>query len=170
MEAAYFQAAIPEPFRILGLALKPLSLGRYRLLKRFGCGFVAEEETKPRLNDLVIGVLISSMECAEFGKWLTEEDCQEQVAQWSRKVGEFDLDEKFKLFQDYIRTGSKLPAYWAEEGAGKVSGAHWSQSVEVTLRGQLGWTREEINEEPLTKALADYFKWAESQGLVELMS
>ena len=49
------------------------------------------------------------------------------------------------------------------------SHTHWSESVEVVLRGQLGWTKDEIEEEPLTKALADYFKHMENQGNVRLM-
>ena len=54
------------------------------------------------------------------------------------------------------------------EGGGSVG--HWSQGLEVVLRGELNWTGEEINEEPLSKAFADYFRWAENQGAVRLIS
>jgi hypothetical protein len=170
MEAAYFKAAIPEPFRILGLTLKLLSLGRYRLLKRFGCAFVADGSEEPTLSDLVIGVLICSMTCQEFKDFIAEPNCLNEIKAWGEKLGEFDCREKFKLFAEYVVLGSKIPDYWDEESDGKVSAANWSQCVEAVLRGQLGWSGQEIDEEPLTKALSDYFKWAESQGLVTLMT
>ena len=42
--------------------------------------------------------------------------------------------------------------------------------MEVILRGELGWSEEEINERPLSKALSDYFKWAENKGQIRLMT
>ena len=80
------------------------------------------------------------------------------------------LTGEMKRFQDYIKAGSKAPEFWDESQDCKVSAAHWSQSIEVVLRGNLGWTQEEIDEEPLGKALQDYFKYMENQGLVRLMS
>ena len=41
--------------------------------------------------------------------------------------------------------------------------------LSADLRGQLGWTKNEIEEEPLTKALADYFKHMENEGHVRLI-
>lgn len=189
MEAAYFQAAIPEPFRILGVALKPLSLGRYRLLKRFGCGFVADSEQDASAGDLLLGLVICSSSVEEFLELATSHRLRKEVRRWARKVSpwpalgflpwvgkwwrksrSFDVIEKMLLFKRYIAEGSATPKYWDETEGGHQSGAHWSQSVEVVLRGELGWTSEEINEAPLTKALDDYFKWAENQGHVRLMT
>lgn len=187
MDAAYFTAAIPEPFRILGLALKPLSLGRYRLLRRFGCAFVAEEEAAAGVPDLLLGLVICSMRVDEFLELLDSQGLAADVRRWRRRVcpaawlgcapvlGKWwrkhhapNALEKMRLFQQYINEGSAVPKYW-EEGESRMSGSHWSHSVEVVLRGELGWTAEEINETPLSKALADYFRFAESQGLVRLM-
>src|SRR5438876_959627 len=86
MNAAYFQAAIPEPFTILGLRLKPLSLGRYRLLKRFGCAFVAEEETGANIEDLIIGVLVCSMRCDEFIEWAHSKHFAKDIKRWGKRV------------------------------------------------------------------------------------
>ena len=189
MDAAYFQAAIPEPFRILGLKLKPLSLGRYLLLRRFNCAFVAEEEASAGVPDLLLGLVICSMRVDEFlaaaeshrlardirrwGRrvcpraWIS---CLPIVGRWWRKNHACDALEKMRLFQRYIQLGSVVPKYWDEGRDQRMSGSHWSHGVEVCLRGELGWSQEEINEAPLTKALADYFKFAENQGLVRLMS
>ena len=189
MEAAYFKAAIPEPFRILGLALRPLSLGRYLLLRRFDCAFVAESEVSAGISDLLLGLVICSMRVDEFlaaaeshelgpdvrrwGKRVCPQSwlgCLPWVGKWWRKNHTCDALEKMRLFQRYIAAGSAVPKYWDECEDQRVSGSHWSHGVEVILRGELGWSREEIDEAPLSKALADYFKFAENQGLVRLMT
>jgi len=192
MSPSYFSAAIPEPFRILGLSLKPLSLGRYRLLRRFECAFVAEEEAAAGVSDLLLGGVICSMRVDEFlekAGAASQGRLQREIRRWGRRVcpwawisavplvgkwwrkhHAFDALEKMALFRRYLDEGSVVPKYWEEEGGGRSSGAHWAQSVEVVLRGELGWTAEEINEAPLSKALADYFRWAENKGLVRLMT
>lgn len=189
MDAAYFEAAIPEPFTILGLRLKPLSLGRYRLLKRFDCGFVADGEVVAKIQDLILGVLICSMACAEFLVFIQSTNFRREMRRWGRRVSPlsligilpwigkwwrkrhgFNIIEKMKLFQSYIREHTKAPTYTVEGSEGSPSGAHWSQNVEVTLRSELGWSKEEIDEEPISKAISDYFKWLENQGRIRIIS
>lgn len=184
-----FEAAIPEPFRILGLRLKPLSLGRYRILNRFGCAFVADEKSGAGARDLVTGALICSMSCDEFLGVYGTRRFRKLLKAWYRKFcpawWHFIIPrrwrqrrnkrfadlilEAIKLFQEYIDEGSRRPDYFIER-ENAVSGAHWSHSVEVALRSEVGWTKEEIDEAPLTKALNDYFKHAESQGAIRLMT
>jgi len=189
MTAAYFSAAIPEPYRILGLQLKPLSLGRYRLMHRFDVAFVADEETLPGFQDLIVGVSICSMRCDDFLAWWGTKKFYRQMRKWSKRLcpGQWigripwlgkwwmarhgvDVPEKLALFGKYISEGSEVPKFWDLTGGSSASGAHWAQAVEVILRGELGWTRDEINEEPLSKALSDYFKWMENKGLIQLMN
>ncbi len=188
--AAYFTAAIPEPFRILGLSLKPLSLGRYRLLKRFDVAFVADGPANAESKDVILGVLICSQRVNDFLEWLDlhPKKRMKDLARWGRKVcprarfcklpivGRFflreipSLIEKVQMFQAYIRESSQVPQYWNLSGDEGGSGAHWSHTVEVALRSEVGWSKYEIDEEPLSKALADYFKFAESQGAIRLMT
>lgn len=192
MNAAYFSAAIPEPFQIIGLRLKPLSLGRYRLLKRFDVAFVSDSEQKATPADLILGVLICAHRCDEFLQWISAPGFRKEVGKWGarvcsqnfdgliplkrgwrfwRKPKGFNIIEKLQLFNRYISSHSYAPKYWdTDSGSSGASGAHWAQSIEVTLRAELGWSEEEINEQPLSKALADYFKYAESQGMLRLMT
>jgi hypothetical protein len=189
MGAAYFRAAIPEPFRILGLRLEPLSLGRYLLLRRFGCAFICDDEATAGMPDLLLGLVICSMSVDEFLESARSGRMGKDIHRWGRRVcpqawigmlpfiGQWwrrthmaDAMEKMKLFKSYIKAGSEVPLYWDEDEGQRVSASHWSQGIEIALRRELGWSREEINEAPLTKALADYFKFAESQGLVRLMT
>ena len=144
MGAAYFKAVIPEPFRILGLTLKPLSLGRYRLLKRFECAFVAEGETSAGVPDLLLGLVICSTRVDEFLAAAESQRLQKDVRRWGRRicpqawigllpvVGKLwrknhsvDVLSKMSLFKKYIEAGSVVPMYWAltkqtSEGAGRI--------------------------------------------------
>lgn len=72
-------------------------------------------------------------------------------------------------FQEYIKASQSVPAHWEEETDSRPSAAHWSHSIESVLREKQHWTKEEIDEEPLTKALWDYFKSMETAGLVRLI-
>jgi hypothetical protein len=175
--ASYFKAAIPEPFRIFGIRLLPLSLGRYRLLSRFGCAFVAEGEASATVDDLLLGILICSMRCQEFLEFIEGDNFKTELRRWGSRIraeiereDHFSILGKYELFQRYIAEGSELPKYWDEGRDQGTSGAHWSHNVEVTLRAELGYTREEIEEGALSQALADYFKYAENQGMIRLMS
>lgn len=167
--ADYFTATIPEPWQILGLRLRPFSLGHYKLLKRFNCAFVADVNTTVGLSDLTIGVLVCSMQPSEFLRFMESPNFSEKCKEWGKSVGVFDINAKSELFAKYISSHSVVPKYW-EESQGKSSGAHWAHCLEVTLRGKLGWSQDEVDNEPLSKALAHYFKHAENEGMIRLMT
>lgn len=165
----YFAATMPEPWQVLGLRLRAFSLGHYKLLKRFDCAFVSDKEQGATLADLTLGVLCCSMSPKEFIAFMESPTFNEECQAWGKSVGIFDIAEKAKLFAEYIDAHSIVPKYWEEKDCGS-SGAHWAQCLEVTLRGKLGWTGEEIDSEPLSKAFADYFKHAENEGAIKLMT
>ncbi len=186
----YFTRCIPEPFRVLGLQLLPLSLGRYRLLKRFECAFVADGEATAEIGDLLLGVIICSMRCDEFIALANSGGLEGEIRNWSKRacphplfgvlpfgIGKrwrekhsFNFIEKIQLFQRYIKDAQVVPPYRELESSNHVSGAHWSHGMEVTLRSEIGWSDEEVCEQPLSKAIADYFKFCENKGAIQLMS
>lgn len=164
--AAYPTAAIPEPYQILGLRLKPLSLGHYLLMERFNVAFVSSIEATATQDDLILGVLICSMTYEEFINFLDEPDHIAQIKSWGEKCGAYDLNEKVKLFKEYIDAASKQPVVIYEQGASNESGAHWAQTIKLTLTGQLGYTEHEAINLPLSQAFSDFWKHAENQGAV----
>lgn len=193
-----FIAAIPEPVQILGLKLRPFSLGHYRLLRRLGCKFVADESTTADIGDLLLGVAVCSMRVEEFLPAFESGEYFKFVRAWSRRINanpppwlrgkygrilsstklgkrwrknhSFNFVEKMQLFKNYISDAQKLPTYITAEPSTHATTAHWSTSVEITLRSELGWTLEEINEAPLAKALSDCFRHMEQQGLVRIFT
>lgn len=176
----YARAASPEPFRILGITLKPLSLHHCQLMQLFGVAFTSQEETPGTLEDLIFAILICSKHWneREFEEYVFSEDCAKDVTKWSEQIGKecaeagelFDVNSRIKLFSDYIKRHSEEPAYWRTESAdAKQSGAHWAQCVLLTLTSHCGYTRSEALHCSLSQALSDYFRHAEAQGLIQLM-
>lgn len=166
----YFAATMPEPWQVLGLRLRAFSLGHYKLLKRFECAFVADGEAHATAEDLLLGVLVCSREPKEFLRMIESPTFKQDARAFGDSVGIFDLKEKCLMFADYIAEHSAQQPYWEEANEGKTSGAHWAQCLEVTLRSKLGWTSEDIDTHPISKAFADYFKLAESEGMIRLMT
>ena len=166
----YSQAAIPDPYVILGLKLRPLSLGHYLLMSRFDVAFVASEERNATFDDLILGVLICSMGYDDFLRFMESKNFRREIAAWGRKIGLFDPVEKIVLFNQYIREGSKAPLYWIEKEGRNNSGAHWTHALKTTLVSKCGYTNSEALNAPLSQALSDYFQYAESEGFVRLMT
>jgi hypothetical protein len=81
----------------------------------------------------------------------------------------FNLLEHFTAFQKYIADGSAIPwVVLSSQDNSATSMTHWSTSIESTLRSKVGWTQLEIEEQPMIKALQDFFKYLESEGMVHL--
>lgn len=75
----YFLSAAPEPWQVLGLTLRPFSVGHYIKLRRLECAFVADGAVDAQLRDLVVGVAVCSMSSHpdqnrdEFWQWFNRE-------------------------------------------------------------------------------------------------
>lgn len=172
---------MPEPHVILGLRLLPLSLGRYRLLKRFDCPFVADDERSLDLeiltSELFFALAVCGFPCREFEEHVADGTLKDELAEWSALLTDqiasekhFSIIEKAEHFKRYISEGSRIPWEILEKQTQcESSPTHWSLAIETTLMSKMGWTEEMIEERPLTKALSYFFKFMESEGAVKLV-
>lgn len=195
----FFAAAIPEPWQILGVKLRPFSLGHYLKLSRLGCAFVSEQETNASLSDLLLGCIVCSMpttvdqEADPFWLWLgrktgglkyklhsakqramgrkvptpAEYDC----FVWGEKLGsKINLAEKIQQFKAYVDANSVAPPYVEiKTGSEQTSGAHWTHSVLSALVSRCGYDLEQALNVPVSRALSDVIKKAESEGTVTIL-
>ena len=184
MIAAEFTAALPEPQTILGLRLLPLSLGRYRLLKRFDSPFVdeAERNVSPEelTRELFFALLVCGLPVSEFKTLLMQPKRMTKEARRFGKIARKYTKQKgfsvlpcFEQFKKYCSQATAMP--WhplpnSHRGNAPESVSHWSHSMEVCLRSNAGWSAQEIDEEPMAKAMTDFFKIIESEGSVRLIS
>lgn len=166
MTAAAFIAAIPEPYQILGLRLKPFCLGHFIHMARHDVAFVSDTPKEAELSDLILGVLICSMNYEDFMTWLYSADVEAEMKEWGKKSKQFDFEAKVALLRSYITEGSKQPTVFYERN-GEPSGAHWTQVLKLALV-ELGHDESGALNMPLGKAFEDYFKFAENKGAVRI--
>lgn len=166
-QPGYAQAAIPEPYRILGLRLRPFSLGHWLLMQRFQCAFA--EGNDPSHGDLLTGVLICSMRYQEFLDFIEQKNFRKQIIKWGKRVGMLDLQDRAELFKKYLSDSLSEPAYIELRPGGDGVG-DWAQNLKITLMTRLGYSEGEVLDMPLSKALADYYKLAESDGFLRLLT
>jgi len=194
----YFDAAYPEPWQVLGVNLKPFSLGHYVKLYRLGCAFVADEVKPATLGDLLLGVAVCSMDSHpdpakdQFWQWLNKPEPEGwrkwagrlfkrlgltvpspfeiEMALFGKKVGNVKISDKIELFKKYVDAHSRSPAYWDMKPNEGGAGGHWAQSLAHVLTRDCGYTQEDVYNVPLSRALADFFKHAEGEGVVRLMT
>lgn len=92
MSNTYSTAAYPDPWRVLGIQLKPFSLGHYLKLHRLNCAFVADESRTATLGDLLLGVAVCSMDSHPdasrdpFWQWLNRAEPDGLLAAWWYRV------------------------------------------------------------------------------------
>jgi hypothetical protein len=88
MPNTYSEAAYPAPWQVLGVTLKPFSLGHYIKLNRLGCAFVADGVETATLGDLLLGVAVCSMDSHPdagkdpFWNWLSRSAPEGRIAAW----------------------------------------------------------------------------------------
>lgn len=153
---------------MLGLRLKPFSLGHYLLLQRFGCAFVQETPGQATLEDLVLGVLICSMTHRAFLAFIEQKDFRKQVTDWGKRVGLTDYQEKAELFRQYLKQGLHEPDYISLKPQEDAK-SDWAQNLKITLMTRLNYSEDQALELPLSQALSDYYKLAESEGIIRLL-
>ena len=167
---SFVNAAIPEPFQILGLRLKPFTLGHYITLKRFGCAFVSDEKTEAEKGDLLLGCLVCSMNNREFLEFLEAEDHEAKVVEWGEKCGAFNFAEKCQLFADYLAASFHEPSFSViGDQQGDTSG-DWSQNLKLAMMLKLNASEEAVLNTPLSSLMSDYFRLAEMDGLIRIES
>jgi hypothetical protein len=164
----YAHAAIPDPFRILGLRLQPFSLGHLLLLQRFDCAFLADTPTTATKADLILGVLVCSMRPVEFLDFLESPSFVREVATWGKKIKKFDFTAKAELFRQYLAAALQEPEYIAIQPGGEEG--DWVQALKLTLTTRLGYSDAEAWEMPISKAFSEYYKLAEAEGLVRVLT
>jgi hypothetical protein len=163
LSESFYEAALPEPFTILGLRLRPLSMGHLIILHRIGSPFVVDTEELTGLGDLAVACLICSKTYQEGQELISDPDLPGALYRWGRRLTkphwwnrrrEIDLAEKFGLFADYIKAATEIPDhYWTQEG-GSVD-APMVQTVKVQLLMKTSLTETELLDRPWRLCLWD---------------
>ena len=154
MNAAEFNAAMPEPHTILGVRLLPLSIGRYQLLKRFDSPFVADEKrelpVQEIIKELVFALVVCGLPCAEFNRLLNEPSTmasrmfrfpvglERECVRFGRnmqkiiaRTKDFNIFNSIGQFKEYLDDAQSIP--WHVSRADGVESESVSYELKQTL-------------------------------------
>jgi hypothetical protein len=160
----FLKAVAPEPYTILGLRLKPFSLGHAILLQRHGCDPVRDYES------LVTGVTICAHTWKEFHTLADDKWLPWRMRIWAWRVGAFNILEKIKFFNDYVGEAMESPdVFECNDKPANRLGAPFFSVLKTTLCAKLGYSRDEALNLPFGEGLFDYFSFWEIEGGCELV-
>lgn len=167
----FYLAAVPEPRTILGLRLRPFSLGHVLLLHRVKSAFLVHTEGAPTYEDLALSVLICSQTYEENLETFNDPSLPEFMRRWHdritgadsiwcklgfRKARLIDLAQKCSEFTDYIRDGSRIPDYDFNPGDFQEMACPSVEIIKVTLMRDMHFSEREIMDRPWALCLWDH--------------
>jgi hypothetical protein len=169
----YLSTCIPRPYTVLGMKLRPLSIGHILLMQWQGLSYVQKAEKKPAtMDDLISGSLICSMRFREYQKFLQREDLADVLKEKGRVFDLGTLPEKQKLFTAYLNEGTDSPEVEIPDRVTRsvLLGTPWLQSLRLCLMTNLHVTSEDAFDYPYRLALWDCFSLRESEGRLVINS
>jgi hypothetical protein len=179
----FYIAAVPEPTRILGVKLLPLSIGHLILLNRIESAFVSPGQ-ECSIEDLALSILICSLNYKD-GLALFEDTglpsfmlaWHDKIAgvSWLTKIGikqpiAIDFKQKSLEFSEYISRHSKAPFYSYGEGDFQSTDCPPVQIVRVSLMKELGISDEQIMDRPWALCLWDFITLKALAGHVKIIN
>jgi hypothetical protein len=179
-ERAYIDAAIPEPFTILGLRLRPLSIGHLILLHRLESPFVVSSAPGATISigDLALACLVCSKDWLGGLALLEQEDLAKALFKWGLRATRqhgwrilcpwlytpLKLEEKLELFQEYLKFNMEAPCYSVEESKSRSINCPGWQVVKVVLMSKTTLTEREILDRPYRLCIADFLTLRAMEG------
>lgn len=178
----FYSVAVPEQRQVLGLPLRPLSLGHIILLNRIKSAFVTEGVPQT-YEEIAIAALICSLpyqkavaaiddpETPKFLRYLanriTGVNTLGVIWGW-RQPRVIDLNAVCKAFVDYLHEHTKVPYYTFSEGDFKEVSAPSVQIVKVTLMREMHFTEAEILDRSWAMCLWDYVTLRAIKGEIRM--
>jgi hypothetical protein len=164
MDADFLNAALPEPYTLLGVRLRPFCIGHALLLARHGLDPVRDT------GGLVLAVVICAHRPEEFERVASSRLFRIRLAWWRLRLGRFDVVEKIALLNDYMAANTLSPKCWETDGKTFNPGAPFLQHLKITLQSRLNYSPSEALNAPLGAALWDYFSFWEAEGQADILS
>lgn len=188
IDEQYMAACFPEPVRLLGVTLRPFSLGHMLLLRWLDNAFV--RGGVPGIEDLVTGIWVCSqsyaeavaalrsgaIEIIERRRWRTRRRIvrlDDAFGRWQQIVGNIDLVPRCGEFTAYVRAGCIAPTVCtvggAREPADDGEQCPEVQAVKVALMHDLHLTEADVMDRPWALCLWDLYTLRVQAGTLRFM-
>lgn len=194
---AFADRLIPDTFEILGLSLKPFSIGHALRMQKENCAFIQEGSTVD-VNDLILGLCICSRTYKEFDEWLEDEGAKNWCAKWGnifmemvdaeveQDKGDYISDEwkrfvtykrilnrESKKFMEYMKHGIKEPFHIKENQSNQWMGGATVSNPYMNLRHllitKMGYHADNVMDVSVSLGIADFYKHQESEGAITII-
>lgn len=162
----------PPRTQVLGVQLRPFSLGHFLTLQCIGSPFVVGGDFKPL--ELIRAVYVCTLtfaQCLEFVD--TQDEHAGAFAKWIQTLGPIDAVAKTEIFIRYLEEGQKIPNYEIQEREGEVFDTIWTppeQRMRVRLMKDLGLSETEIMDRPLALCWFDYLTLLEGDRALKILT
>lgn len=180
MDQGFYEAVIPDPFTVLGVRLRPLSLGHLLILRKIGSAFF-DPDAKPNLGELGVAVTICSKTYEDGLAFLDDPQAMEKLTRWGKRItnqtgakGWFrrlykpvNVIEAFEFFSKYLDEGLKSPSYTYEADKSKEINITNEQLVKVILLKNTNLTESEILNRPWSMCVWDMLTIRAIEGQIQ---
>lgn len=171
---AYYKAAAPQPWTILGLELRPFSAGHLILLNRIESPFVGASNDEITWLDLAMAIAICSKPFEEGLALLNETDLCDQIGAWLAQYqaagGQLDLPAKVAEFGEYLNEGNETPGYLYKEGGSEIGDVPVVQVVKAFLLSKTSMSEEKFLDRSWALSIWDFLSIQAQEGQVTLCS
>jgi hypothetical protein len=183
MTDEFYSVAIPEQRQLLGLPLRPLSLGHLILLHRVQSAFVCDGITD--YQELAVAALICSLTYEDGIEAIKDPSTPKLlkrlgeritgIRDWRVRIGirkarVIDLPANVAAFSSYMREGSSIPHYSYTPGDFKSVDCPQVQIIKVTLMRDLHISESDLMDRSWAMCLWDYVTLRALKGEVSLVA
>jgi hypothetical protein len=162
-------AFLPDPVRVLGVPLRPLSLGSVLILRKLANRFIIGGPAD--LGDLLTGIFVCSRPMEEAKAGLASGEAMRWSKQLAGRVAKASPAQAFEIFKQYITDGMAMPKYWS---IGEDAPHQWAADEMAHLicfaRQMLGMTGDEIFNGSLLALKYQTLTMLERQGAIRFWS
>jgi hypothetical protein len=149
----FYASLAPEPYKVLGVLLRPLSYGHMILLNRCGLDPVTDEK------GLALAVQICSKDFREALSFLDSIFTpvgQIEIETLAYNIGEADILAAFSAWVEYTEGHSSRPEYCPIDAEESDRGAPFLAQLRSWLIGHCNYSPDTIMDAPFGQCLWDY--------------
>jgi len=168
MDAAFYRAALPEPFTICKVTLRPFSLGHAILFKRCGLPFL-DNSDEPTKSDFINALILCACRYEEAVEVFQDPNFYKTLKRWIKRVGTINLEEKVNLFYDYLKYHLDNVPLFARPEHGAPVEAPFEQVIKVTLMSKCNRTESEALNMPYSLAVWDFLTFKAIDNQIQLL-
>ena len=162
---AFNSTIVPDTHEVLGIKLRPFSLGHYILLEKNNCALLLGGPAT--VIDFAIAVVVCSNTFEEFLEAQRNGEVQKHTKRLAKVCNEIDLEKESRFVANYIEEGLLGPSYWFKEH-GKGLSTPLPQIIRCQLHKNTNLTESEIMNRPFAMNLWDIVTLGEMDGNLSL--